>query len=405
MTQIRNLLHSLSVRDELTARHRPSGHCDAFQTRVRSIDEYLEACRRKVEAARTDLDGDARDWIIEGNSPFVLKPDGGGRPRRAVLMVHGLTDAPFLVRDIGAFFRQQGFYVLGMQLPGHGTRPGDLLEVRWQDWRDAHRHLLDLLAQEADELYLLGFSAGAVLNLYQTLLRDDIKALLLFSPAIRVRRLAQLTCLLKQLGRRWPRFAWADVQPDTDCFKYESLASNAICQVYRMIDAFQRLESLKALEVPLFVAASENDVTINSRAALAWFGRQACSPKRMLYYSTGQPAVPEHARRVAARLPEQGIKSYAHTALLQSPDNPHYGADGSLRFCTHYYHLNPEKYRRCKAGAEDCAGEMFTPAVDCGVVRRLTWNPQFGAMLDEIRAFLDAVDAGQDSAGDVARRS
>lgn len=393
MTQIRNLLHSLSVREELGRRHRSSGHSDAFQTRVRSIDEYLQACRRKVEAARTDLDGDERDRIIEGNSPFVLKPDGGGRPRRAILMVHGLTDAPFLVRDIGAFFRQQGFYVLGMQLPGHGTRPGDLLDVRWQDWRDAHRHVLDLLAKEADELYLLGFSTGAILNIYQALLRDDIKALLLFSPAIRVRRLAQLTCLLKQLGRRWPRFAWADVQPDTDCFKYESLASNAICQVFRMIDAFQRLASLKSLAVPLFVAASENDVTINSRAALAWFGKQTCSPKRMLYYSTGHPAVPEHVRRVAARLPEQGIKSYAHTALLQAPDNPHYGADGALRFCTHYYHLNPEKYRRCKAGAEDCAGEIFTPALDCGVVRRLTWNPQFEAMLDEIRAFLDAVDA------------
>ncbi len=45
---------------------------------------------------------------------------------------------------------------------------------------------------------------------------------------------------------------------------------------------------------------------------------------------------------------------------------------------------------------------MFTPSPDCEVLRRLTWNPQFDAMLGEIGAFLEAVDA-QHAAGPDAR--
>ncbi|VAW79787.1 hypothetical protein MNBD_GAMMA14-2247, partial [hydrothermal vent metagenome] len=87
----------------------------------------------------------------------------------------------------------------------------------------------------------------------------------------------------------------------------------------------------------------------------------------------------------------QRIRSYSHTSLLQSPENPHYGEQGALRFCTHYYRLHPEKYRRCKAGKEDCLGEMFDESDDCQVIRRLTWNPGFTNMLGEIQAFLETL--------------
>ena len=67
-------------------------------------------------------------------------------------MVHGLTDAPYAVRDLAQFFQQQGFYVLAMQLPGHGTRPGDLLDIRWQDWLRAHQQQLELLKSQFEQV-------------------------------------------------------------------------------------------------------------------------------------------------------------------------------------------------------------------------------------------------------------
>ncbi len=395
MRHLWKFLKALPVGHELSERHRSSDAGGFPAQNAASIEEYLALCRRRVEAGRTDIDTPQRDWIVEGNSPFALVPENPGQRRRAILMVHGLSDAPFLVRDIGHFFQQQGFYALAMQLPGHGTRPGDLLRVRWQDWAREHRHLLDLLQTGYDEIYLLGFSTGATLSIYQALLHHGIKGLFLFSPALRVSRFARLSCPLSRMGAWWHRLAWFDPQPDTDCFKYESLANRGICEAYKMLRAVERPNSLSDRAIPVFVAASENDATIDSRAILEWFSRQKGKPRRMLYYSTRRPEVPQQVKLVDAQLPHLNIKSYAHTALLQSPSNPHYGVDGSYHACAHYYHSDRPKYRACKAGREDCLGEMFDESPRCRIIRRLTYNPLFDDMLGEISAFLDELYAAQ----------
>ena len=398
MARLRSLWHAMFSTGRLAERHRCSGCNSAYESDARSVEEYVAEWRAKVAAARTDL-GDAKaEAIVDGNSPFLLKPDTPGRPRRGILLAHGLSDSAFLVRDISAFFQQRGFYVYAMLLPGHGTRPGDLLEIRWQDWLQAHQHALDLLSAEVDEVFLLGFSAGASLSLYQALHHRAIRALFLFAPALRVRRLAALACPLAWLGRFWERFKWLDVQPDDDPYKYESLSNRSICEAYRLVKVLRRVCAAKQLHTPVFVVASDNDVTVDSGAVVDWFRRLRCAPRRMLLYSARQVPVPEGVRVVSAHLPEQGIKSFAHTALLQSPDNPHYGARGCYRFCTHYYVFDRRKYARCKAGDQDCLGEMFEETLDCQVVRRLTWNPFYADMLAEMDAFLQQLPSAASGA-------
>ncbi|VAW76128.1 hypothetical protein MNBD_GAMMA15-1647 [hydrothermal vent metagenome] len=390
MARIRSIFNLLGTTDELSERHCLKTPGREWMHGVESIEDYLTCCRQRVAASRTDLDGGNAQAIIDGNSPFLLPAENSTTKRRTIIMTHGMTDSPFLLHDIGHWFQSQGFRVLSMQLPGHGTRPGDLLDVCWQDWVRTQRQLIDWLAADSDELYLLGSSLGAVLSFYQALHTPRFNGLFLFAPAIHVTPLVRVVCPLAIAGRWWQRAAWFDVQPDTDCFKYESLTNRALCEVYQLIEAQRRLASLTELTTPLFVVASENDATINSPAILDWFARQQGVPKRMLYYSTGSPQVPADVRVINARLPEQRIRSYSHTSLLQSPENPHYGERGSLRFCTHYYRLNPEKYRRCKAGEEDCLGEMFDEPDESQVIRRLTWNPGYTDMLSEIEAFLDS---------------
>ena len=375
---------------EWSERHLPTPGDDSFYYDADSIDSYLEAARQRVEQGRTDLDGRQDAWIIEGNSPFILKPESGERPANAVIMVHGLTDSPFAVRDMARFFQQHGFYVLAMQLPGHGTRPGDLLSMRWHDWVRSYQRLLELVQCEADTIYAFGFSAGATLSLYQALLNPVIKGLFLFAPALSVTPLARSMAPLSRLGRHWRRFAWFDIQPDSDCFKYESLTNRAIAEVYAMVQTVRQLSSISDRPLPLFVAASERDATLNSSATLNWFSRQT-GPRRLLYYTTGHPRVPDHVKCLPARFPDRRIQSFAHTSLIQSPTNPHYGVHGTQRFCTHYYRLDPMKYERCKAGQEDCLGEMFDENDNCRVIRRLTYNPLFEEMLGELREFMQAI--------------
>lgn len=63
------------------------------------------------------------DW----NRSYILEPDG--KPAGAVLLLHGLTDSPYSLRHIARLYRDRGFVVIGMRMPGHGTVPAGLSDV------------------------------------------------------------------------------------------------------------------------------------------------------------------------------------------------------------------------------------------------------------------------------------
>ncbi|WP_317634257.1 alpha/beta hydrolase [Pseudomonas tohonis] len=67
----------------------------------------------------------SQDW----NRSYVLRPEG--EPVGAVVMLHGLTDSPYSLRHLALRYRQAGFVVLGLRLPGHGTVPAALTDVSW----------------------------------------------------------------------------------------------------------------------------------------------------------------------------------------------------------------------------------------------------------------------------------
>ena len=59
--------------------------------------------------------------------------------RGGALLLHGLTDSPYSMRWLAESLRAEGFYVLALRMPGHGTVPAALLEADWQDWMAAAR--------------------------------------------------------------------------------------------------------------------------------------------------------------------------------------------------------------------------------------------------------------------------
>lgn len=60
-----------------------------------------------------------------------------GKPRGVAVMLHGLTDSPYSLKDIARIYQQQGFIAVVPRLPGHGTAPrvngGRLGSVAYRD--------------------------------------------------------------------------------------------------------------------------------------------------------------------------------------------------------------------------------------------------------------------------------
>ncbi|MFZ3017113.1 MAG: alpha/beta fold hydrolase [Gallionella sp.] len=384
----------------LEARHRPSGENSRFNGDGLPFDEYV---RRTTDMLRRVHAGAAGvEKIVAGNAPFELRPAGDAKGqnkpyRRGVLLVHGLTDSPYFMRPLAGFFAQNNFRVMAILLPGHGTRPGDLLDVRWQDWVQAVAYGADRLAEEADELYLAGFSAGGTLSLCQSLRDDRVRGLFLFSPAFEIDERARWANLHKFYSWLLPAAAWVGIRPDRSLYKYESLPKNAAAQMHALIRELNALLNGHETVVPVFTAASRDDTTAHTPATLEFIAHAPHPLNRLVLYTTDTKNIPpgipaQKLELVNSALPEQKILSSAHTAIVLPPDDAHYGADGDYCNAIHYYPGDMEKYEACNNGHESVMlGEVTETNLNAGILRRLMYNPNFAALKVSMKRFIDAL--------------
>lgn len=224
----------------------------------------------------------AQDW----NRSFVLEPPQdrfGGMPRGAVVLLHGLTDAPYSLRHVAELYRAAGFVALGLRVPGHGTVPAGLTEAVWEDWIAATRMAMRearCRAGPGGALHIVGYSNGGALALKHamdamedaSLVRPDrvivVSPMVGVSPFARFAGLAGLPAMLP----RFAKAAWLSVLPEFNPFKYNSFPVNAAVQSFRLTQQVQgqvrRLSRAGRLEgmAPILAFQSLMDFTVSTKA-------------------------------------------------------------------------------------------------------------------------------------------
>lgn len=374
--------------DILGLRHQSSGLNSRFVGEGLSFAVYVQRTQAMLRQAHEGKN--EQEEIVAGNSPFELFPTGDfekGRDkpyRRGILLTHGLTDSPYHMRHLAAFFQRMGFRVMVVLLPGHGTRPGDLLDVRWQEWQHALHYGADTLAAEVDELYLGGYSAGAALSVLQSSHDARVRALFLFSPAFEIDFRARWANLHQLYSRFVPKEAWVSVMQDRDLYKYESFCKNAAAQMYALTRALPEA----GVKIPVFMATSADDVTVHASAVLHFLYRAQHVGNRLVWYAT-KKLDQQNIEWVNSVLPEQRILSSAHTAIVMPPEDAHYGANGDYANCLHYYEDDKTSYHACRArGPETWLGEVTEQNLQRGVVQRLMYNPHYAALETSMQRFI-----------------
>ncbi|HOK07174.1 MAG TPA: alpha/beta fold hydrolase [Syntrophales bacterium] len=357
---------------------------------------YIERQRAAIRAARTDLDGPYGASVVDWNAPFELRPAEGpavrgpsGRYRRAILLTHGLSDSPYMMRAVGSFLQSRGFLVRAVLLPGHGTVPGDLLRVDRLDWIKTVEYGLGTIRQEAEEVYLGGFSTGGALSFLLALREPDIRGLVLFSPAFAVKDRRAPLAGVARLFKDWVGGPRADLNP----VKYESFAVNGAYQIYLLTrDIEEEIDAGKRVRAPVFVAASAQDATVDTGRTMAVLSRAALSPAGVfIVYTKDVPA----CRRLAdprvvcvnSRLEDRSVLDFSHTSLTIPPGDGLLGERGLWRDCLHYGD-DPERLKACLTQDGINLGEISEENLKTGVVRRLGFNPLFDDMLGRLDRFL-----------------
>jgi len=193
------------------------------------------------------------DKEVNYNASFVLDP-GKNNTKGVIVLIHGLSDSPYHIYNLGKYFLKKGFYVFGLRMPGHGTLPSGLLDVKWQDWYKAVKWSMKKagdLAIKRDNVpvYMGGFSTGGSLSIHYSLnaVSDDElvipKKIFLFSPAAGVSKLAVIGAWHKTLSwiGYFKKFAWLDILPEYDPAKYMSFTKNAGRQVFLLSELNKEL--------------------------------------------------------------------------------------------------------------------------------------------------------------------
>jgi alpha-beta hydrolase superfamily lysophospholipase len=247
---------------------------------------------------------DPQRWSPNWNRSYEMPATATGP---SVLLIHGLSDSPYSLRNMAEKLHDKGAYVVGLRVPGHGTAPSGLVKVTWQDMaaavRLAVRHLAD--RNPGQPVHIVGYSNGAALAVKYALATLDqpelpkVKSLVLLSPEIGITRVAALAIWQSRLG--WilglDKLSWNSVLPEYDPFKYGSFAVNAGDVSYRITNEIQRqITELTKMKLigdmpPVLAFSSVVDATVLAPALVAnLFNRLPAGGHRLVLFDINRVA-------------------------------------------------------------------------------------------------------------------
>lgn len=381
----------------------PSGEGLPFDARrFQDFGDYVRHTQDRLKRHKVYVDPHRKEMELAAALPFeqaptddACQPAEDGRYRRGILLLHGLADVPFAMRDLADAFAKRCFLVRVLLLPGHGTRSGDLLNISREDWLAATRFGLQTLKEDADAVFVGGFSLGGLLSTHALLNDASIDGAFLFSPALAIgdARIIGQTVWLRHI------LQWLDRDGSDDYARYEAMPLNATAETFLLTRDLERALDQRHLVAPVFIALSLDDAVIDPVAARQYFEDRFAHPggRLLVYRRNPQEGIDSgdgRIRYINSFLPDQRIAGFSHLAVHIAPDNEHYGENGDYRSCGQNSDESAAVVARCLAASNPWRGEAFgesLAAIAKDAPRaRLTYNPRFGELLDLIDEFIAA---------------
>ena len=250
-----SIWHLAELDEEFTVDSQVSSFGDYLALEDRLFKQLDDEVYAKIRASEKSLINrynkgslsDPERWPQNWNRSFEMPVS---QPRAGVLLLHGMSDSPYSLRNLGERLHEAGAYVVGLRIPGHGTAPSGLIEVTWQDMEAAVKIAVSHLAVKAkgQPLHIVGYSNGGALAVNYALAAANesslpqVSSLALLSPEIGLTKVAALAIWQARLGTflGLDKLAWNSLMPEYDPFKYGSFAVNAGDVAYRITIEIQR---------------------------------------------------------------------------------------------------------------------------------------------------------------------
>lgn len=345
--------------------------------RYDSFAEYQQAIKVWLQKNRVFVSSNEQAELIY-NTPFEIAPQNTEVLTKGIIFVHGLGDSPWSFVDVAQEFADEGYLVRSILLPGHGSRPADLIDIDIVDWSNTVAEQIEIMKAEGLEVSLAGFSTGANLVTTYANADPDIAALYLFSPAFKSDSSIDFLAPTGALFVDW--VFQGDPQKHTNQMKYNTVPLNGFAQYYWSSARVQKSLANKPFDRPAFLAVTQDDSVVNVNQILTLFETRFTNERsRLLWFGQQPDTKDKRVIQLESFLPSKRVSNFSHMSLLYREDNFYYGSNGEYKMCRNS--TEAEQYKACLN-----SDEIWYSAwgyKEAGKTHaRLTYNPHFNLMLD-----------------------
>lgn len=123
--------------------------------------------------------------VRDGCHPRIMEHEK--QTKKAIVLVHGLSDSPYFLTEIGKFFHERlGYNVYLPLLYCHGLKdPQGMNDVKLAEWKSNVNFAIDYAAAKADEISVGGLSTGGAISFYMAVNNSKVNGTIyLFSAAL-----------------------------------------------------------------------------------------------------------------------------------------------------------------------------------------------------------------------------
>jgi carboxylesterase len=198
-----------------------------------------------------------------------------------LLLCHGFTATTAEVRLLAQALYAEGYSVSAPLLPGHGTTPEDCNRFSWQDWSDSLERAYSELTSRCKSVIAGGESLGALLVLHLAAAHPELKAVLCYAPALRLklsRTKIVLLSLLAPFVTSIPKPASDDDNP------WQGYGVEPLKGVQQLLQLQERvLSELTAIHQPILIMQGRLDPTVHPNSPQIIYDRVS-SPVKQIHW-------------------------------------------------------------------------------------------------------------------------
>jgi carboxylesterase len=210
--------------------------------------------------------GMMQDWRAIGK---------GANSKIGIIFVHGFTGSPISMRPWAEDFLERGYSISVPLLPGHGTTPADLNQVKWPEWPAKVEAELDWMHSQGMTVFIFGLSmgGGTTLNIVSRH-SSSIAGIVLVNPMIHVKFIPhQLAWVISRVQKMRDSVGDDIKKPGVTEHGYDSLPAVGVYQLLKMLSYTRK--RLHDVTVPALVFHSKDDHTLpvsNTEIIMAGIG-------------------------------------------------------------------------------------------------------------------------------------